>query len=84
MIVLYFLVIIKIVMMRYKVYHAKQTFSKNDQVLVIFIVITIARFFVFPNAFENMNSCTCFRCNTQTFLNFLRRNRFLHQFFKVS
>ena len=32
---------------------------------------------VFPikiNAFENMNLCTCFRCNNQTFLNFLRKN----------
>ena len=34
MFVLYILIIAKIVAMRYKVYHAKQTFNKNDQVLV--------------------------------------------------
>uniref|UniRef100_A0A914EE83 Uncharacterized protein n=1 Tax=Acrobeloides nanus TaxID=290746 RepID=A0A914EE83_9BILA len=43
MFVLYFLIVIKIVSMRYKVYHAKKTFSKNDQVLTLqfFILCTI-------------------------------------------
>ena len=34
MFVLYILIMAKIVAMRYKVFHAKQTFNKNDQVLV--------------------------------------------------
>jgi hypothetical protein len=38
MIVLYVLILVKIIAMRYKFYHATQTFSKNDQVLVSFII----------------------------------------------
>jgi hypothetical protein len=53
-------------------------FMKNRdflfEIVVVFEII----------AFEILNLLQALRCNTQTFLNFLRKNRFLHQSFKFS
>ena len=49
-------------------------FAASSESFVVFEII----------AFEILNLLQALRCNTQTFLNFLQKNRFLYRFLKFS